>query len=283
MKDISTLVYDIEQVVKGLGGWTSAIGEVFGKDLAKVANDRFSNPPQPRSYLSLSSIGTPCDRKLWYKVNSSHLGEELSAESLGTFFYGDMIEALVIALAKASGHEVQGEQDTLEVHGIKGHRDCVIDGVTVDVKSASKYSFQKFASNSLRNDDPFGYISQLSSYVYAGKDDPLVTNKTKGAFLVVQKDRFKLCLDTYDFTQELKQKEKEMERAKTLVKGSIPESRLAPVPQSKTSPNEMLSMQCSYCEFSKICWPEARKFIYSTGPVYLTKVVKEPNVVEIIE
>jgi hypothetical protein len=43
----------------------------------------------------------------------------------------------------------------------------VIDGVTVDVKSASKYGFEKFLKHNLREDDPFGYISQLSSYVYA--------------------------------------------------------------------------------------------------------------------
>ena len=283
MKTLDTLCYDIEQTLLGYGGWDEAASEIFGKDLQQVSYDRFHKPSEPRKYLSLSSIGTPCDRKLWYKVNSPEKGEKLNAESIGTFFYGDMIEALVIALAKAAGHDVQGEQTKLNVHGIIGHRDCIIDGVTVDVKSASKYSFQKFAGHNLREDDPFGYISQLSSYVYAGRDDPLVTNKSTGAFLVVQKDRFKLCLDKYDFTEELKHKEQEMLRAKTLVKGILPETRLDTVPQSKTSPNTMLGTQCNYCEFRKICWPEARTFAYSTGYQHLVKVVKEPLVTEIIE
>lgn len=283
MKTLDTLIYDIEQTLMGLGGWDKAISLFFGSQLADVAYQRFSKPQEPRKYLSLSSVGTPCKRKLWYKVNTPEIGEPLSPEAIGTFFYGDMLEALVIALAKASGHKVEGEQDRLDVHGVKGHRDCIIDGVTVDVKSASKYSFQKFASGNLREDDPFGYISQLSSYVYAGKEDPRVVDKTTGAFLVVQKDRFKLCLDKYDFSQELDYKEKEILAAKELVAGDIPEERLEPVPQSKTSPNKMLGVSCSYCEFKKTCWPEARCFIYSNGPVWLTDVVNEPKVLELIE
>lgn len=281
-KTIETLIPDIYEVIKGNGGWDATITKYLADTISSVAGDRFSKPQQPRGYLSLSSVGTPCKRKLWYKINEGDKAEPLSAEALGTFFYGDLLEAVVIALAKASGHEVSGEQDRVSVHGVKGHRDCIIDGVTVDVKSASKYSFTKFATGTLREDDPFGYISQLSSYVYAGKDDPLVTDKTRGAFLAVQKDRFKLALDMYDFTEELKTKEQEIESAKTMVAGKLPDERLPTVPQSKTSPNQALSVACSYCEFRKTCWPEARCFLYSGGPVYLTEVIKEPNVPEII-
>lgn len=283
LKTIDTLVHDIYQVIEGKGGWDATITEYLAQTISTVAEERFSKEQVPRNYLSLSSIGTPCKRKLWYKINESEKAAPLNATALGTFFYGDLLEALVIALAKASGHDVQGEQDRLDVHGIKGHRDCIIDGVTVDVKSASKYGFEKFESGNLREDDPFGYVSQLSSYVYAGKDDPLVTNKTKGAFLAVQKDRFKLCLDEYDFTEELLNKEQEIEETKAMVSGPIPEDRVPPVPQSKTSQNTVLSVQCNYCEFRKSCWPETRTFLYSTGPTHFVEVVKEPRVMELIE
>jgi hypothetical protein len=283
MKTLETLVDDMYAVVKGLGGWDKTITEFLSTGIAEVAEQRFSKKQEPRAYLSLSGIGSPCRRKLWYKINEPGSGEELSAESLGTFFYGDLLEVLVLALAKAAGHDVQGSQDRLDVHGIKGHRDAVIDGVTVDVKSASKFGFEKFKHHKLREDDPFGYISQLSSYVYAGKDDPLVRNKHEGAFLVVQKDRFKLCLDRYDFTDELKNKEEEIEETKALVSGPMPEERLEPVPQSSKSENTKLCMSCNYCEFRKNCWPEARTFLYSTGPVHLVDVVNEPRAPELIE
>lgn len=282
-KTIDTLVNDMENVILGLGGWDNAITEYLAESIAKVAENRFSKPQEPRGYLSLSAVGDPCERSLWYKVNMADKGEPLGAEALGTFFYGDLLEAFIIAVVKAAGHTVEGEQERLDVHGVKGHRDLIIDGMTVDVKSASSYGFQKFADHNLREDDPFGYISQLSSYVYAGKDDPKVTDKNRGAFLAVKKDRFKLALDIYDFTEELKTKEQEIEHKKAVVAGDIPEERLPPVPQSKTSPNLKLDTKCGYCQFRKLCWPEARTFIYSSGPVFLAEVVKEPNVPEIIE
>jgi hypothetical protein len=282
-KKLDTIVEDIYRVVEGKGGWDATVTEFFSSSLSSIAEARFSQEQVPRDYLSLSGIGSPCDRRLWYKINQTESSEPLTAEALGTFFYGDLLEALVLSLAKAAGHNVEGMQDRVEVFGIPGSRDAVIDGVTVDVKSASKYGFEKFRKHNLREDDPFGYISQLSSYVYAGKDDPLVKNKTEGAFLVVQKDRFKLCLDRYDFTEEIAKKEEEIERVKKLVAGSIPEDRIPPVPQSKTSENTVLSTTCGYCDFRKVCWPEARTFLYSTGPVFMVDVVNEPRVTELIE
>ena len=280
-KKIDTLVEDMYNVIEGKGGWTDAIGSLMGEGIATVANQRFGKPQEPRGYLSLSSIGSPCQRKLWYKINKTNEADKLTSNTLLKFFFGDMIEELALSVAVAAGHKVEGMQDRLDVHGIKGHRDAVIDGMTVDVKSASPFAFKKFKEGNLRDDDPFGYISQLSSYVYAAKDDPLVTNKTAGAFLVIDKVNGHICLDVYDFEEELKTKEQEMLAAKEMVAGPIPEDRIPPVPQSKTSPNTKLDMTCSYCEFNKICWPEVRTFIYSTGPLHLVDVVTEPRTIEV--
>ena len=281
VKQIDTLVDDIYEVVQGKGNWTGTLGASLGRSISLVSNQRFSKPQEPRGYLSLSSIGMPCKRKLWYKVNKPGEGDPLTPNTLLKFFYGDMIEELLLSLAAAAGHYVSGEQCKLDVHGIKGHRDAVIDGMTVDVKSCSTYAFKKFKSGALRDDDPFGYISQLSSYVYAGKDDPLVTNKTHGAFLAIDKQNGHICLDVYDFTEELKTKEKEMLDAKDMVSKKIPKERIQPVPFSKTSPNTKLSMPCSYCEYKKLCWPELRTFKYSYGIENLVHIEKEPKVPEI--
>jgi hypothetical protein len=281
MKKIETLVKDIYKTLQGKGGWDGFNGANLGDDIALVANQRFTKPQEPRGYLSLSSVGTPCKRKLWYKINKAGEGEKLLPHNLLKFFYCDMIEELILQLALASGHSVKGTQDKLNVHGIQGHRDAVIDGMTVDVKSCSSYAFKKFKEGKLRDDDPFGYISQLSSYVYAGKDDPLVTNKTHGAFLAVDKQNGHICLDVYDFSEDLTTKEKEMLETKKMVSGKIPEVRIDPVPQSKTSPNTKLSMQCSYCEYKYHCWDKVRTFIYSYGPEYLIDVVNEPKVPEV--
>jgi hypothetical protein len=283
MKKIDTLVEDIESVIYGLGGWNGTIGSILGNNIATSANKRFSKPQEPRGYLSLSSIGTPCKRKLWYKVNKPGTGEPLSANLLLRFFYGDMIEELILSMVTASGHSMEGSQDRLTVHGIRGHRDCVIDGMTVDVKSCSPFAFKKFKDGSLRDNDAFGYISQLSSYVYAGKDDPLVTNKTHGAFLAVDKVSGEICLDVHDFTEDLKTKEQEMLAAKDLVAGDLPTDRIQPVPASKASPNTKLDKSCQFCEYKKICWPNLRMFKYSYGIEYLVHVEKEPKVDEVFD
>ena len=280
MADIKTLVKDMEDTILGLNGWDTIVGSEMGKEIAVTAAKRFSAPSKPRGYLSFSSIGSPCKRKLWYKINHPTVAKPLAPSDLLKFFYGDMIEELILAIVKVSGHSVAGAQDRMYIGGLAGHRDAVIDGMTVDVKSASPYSFKKFAEGNLRDEDPFGYISQLSSYVYAAKDDPLVTNKTHGAFLVVDKVGGHICLDVYDFSEEMDRKEKEVEKVKEMVKGDIPDRGFEPVPQSKTSPNMKLHPSCGFCEFNKKCWPEARRFVYKTGDVLLTDVVNTPNVPE---
>jgi CRISPR/Cas system-associated exonuclease Cas4 (RecB family) len=283
MKKIDTLVQDLESVIYGQGGWNGTVGSLLGNSIALTANKRFSKPQEPRGYLSLSSIGTPCKRKLWYKVNKPGFGEPLAANMLLKFFYGDMIEELILSMVIASGHDLKGTQDRLTVHGIRGHRDAVIDGMTVDVKSCSPYAFKKFRDGELRENDPFGYISQLSSYVYAGKDDPLVTDKTHGAFLAIDKVNGDICLDVYDFSKELETKEQEMLAAKDLVAGDIPEDRVQPVPASKASPNTKLDKSCQFCEYKKACWPKLRMFKYSYGIEYLVHVEKEPKVEEVFD
>ena len=46
------------------------------------------------------------------------------------------------------------------------------------------------------------------------------------------------------------------------------------------SGNRKLGTMCSYCQFKTLCWPGLRTFVYSSGPVFMTKVVKTPNVLE---
>lgn len=282
MKTIDTLVEDILDVVDQKGGWDLTVSSFFKETIATTLETRLTAPETPRTgSLRMSNVGTPCKRKLWYHINDDTGGETLRPETRLKFLFGDIIEDLIISLAMAAGHTVEGMQDEMEISGIKGHRDCVIDGVTVDIKSASSYAFKKFETGRLREDDAFGYISQLSSYVYAGKDDPLVKDKTRGAFLVMDKQHGKLCLDVYDFSQELPYKEAEVLNTKMIVNGSeVPERGFSSVPEGKSG-NMKLGVNCSYCEFKHKCWPSLRGFYYSRGPVYLTTVVREPNVGEI--
>lgn len=284
MKTIDTLVRDIYDVLDHKGGWDATVSQYLAGTLAETIDRRLTPPEEERKgSLRMSNLGQPCNRKLWYHIHEDYDGEELRAPTKLKFLYGDILEDLLISLAKAAGHEVTGEQDTMEIAGIKGHRDCVIDGVTVDVKSASSFSFKKFKDHDLRNNDPFGYISQLSSYVYAARNDPLVKDKKGGAFLVVDKQHGTLCLDYYDLTPEIDTKEVVVEHTKKEVNGPTPPPRaFSPVADGKSG-NKKLPMNCSYCDHKHSCWPKLRTFLGSRGPVYLTEVKREPRMKEITD
>lgn len=283
MKNISTLVKDIYEVIETGGGWDETVSEYCSGLLEDTLNRRLSSSREEHSKptLRMSQMGQPCKRKLWYSINKPGSGSSLAPSTKFKFLYGDILEDLLISLAIAAGHKVEGMQDTLEVEGIKGHRDCVIDGVTVDVKSASSFAYKKFASGGLRDDDPFGYISQLSSYVLAGREHEVESHPTLGAFLVVDKQNGNICLDMYDLGPEIEGKIEDFKSTKEMVKQEEPPERSFEDVEDGKSGNRKLGIQCSYCDYKSSCWPELRTFLYSNGPKFLTKVEKVPNVPEV--
>ena len=78
------------------------------------------------------------------------LAETISPSTRVKFLYGDILESLVLQLARDAGHEVSDEQKSVEWkhdssgYSVRGRIDAVIDGVVVDVKSVTKMSERKF-------------------------------------------------------------------------------------------------------------------------------------------
>lgn len=279
MKTIETLIEDIQNVLTGgVEASPENIEKIqnFGKALADNLVVRLTEKYTPR--LRMSNIGKPCGRQLWYEINQSEDQEPLTPETKLKFEMGHLIEDYILLLADLAGHSVEGRQDTQELHGVQGHRDAVIDGVIVDVKTASSYGFYKFKDHKLNQDDAFGYITQLQSYLEAGQTDPVVTDKSRAAFLAIEKSSGELCLDihqkeNFDFAEGY-------ERRKQMVTSKIPpEKAFFPVEDGKSG-NMKLGVNCSYCSFKKTCFPQLRKFLYSSGPRYLTRVERLPDVPE---
>ncbi|MGD9682627.1 MAG: hypothetical protein AB7W16_15675 [Candidatus Obscuribacterales bacterium] len=276
MKSLDTLVEDIYDLVdEGLECTDEELSE-FGKGVAEALANSLGRRENKKT-LRMSNIGTPCNRKLWYTVKGVE-AERLPPPARLKFAFGHILEELLLFLAKKSGHSVEGRQDTQEIEGIQGHRDAVIDGVVVDVKSASTYSFKKFEEGKLKEDDPFGYSDQIQSYLHAGQDDPLVTDKSRAAFLVIDKTLGNVCLDIHKKDRfpidSLYRYKKEI-----VAKDDPPARKYEPIPDGKSG-NMKLGMECSYCDFKKTCYPGLRTFLYSNKPVFLTEVKKEPNVPE---
>jgi hypothetical protein len=240
--------------------------------------ERMSEQRQ-EGYLRPSNLGQPCERKLWYSVNTPEAEELLSSKVKFKFLYGDLIEALVLFLAREAGHDVKGCQDQVEVHGVKGKRDAIIDGTLVDVKSANTRAFDKFERHTLRENDPFGYIDQLGFYHEASLKE--VEDKERAAFLVVDKELGGLVLD-YHERQERDWESLIAAKREMLARPEPPERGFEDVPEGKSG-NRRLTVPCTYCGFKTKCWPGLRTFVYANGPMFLTKVEKPPKPMEITD
>lgn len=267
MSNIETLVDDIYGVFDKQVQADPESVKAFGEDLARVVAEQVSEQKHP--HLRLSNLGTPCKRKLWYSINTPELAEKLPGAARIKFLIGHVTEAVVLFLAKLSGHTVEREQETVTLHGVKGHLDAFIDGELVDVKSASPYSFNKFKEGLKPEQDAFGYLTQLGSYGAA-------TSSSRGHFLAVDKVLGKLALDTHELPEV--DHEARVNAAKAILAQPRPPERGYEDEADGASGNRKLGVACSYCDFKFTCFPGVQVFNYSNGPRFLTKVMRVPKV-----
>jgi hypothetical protein len=230
--------------------------------------------------LRMSNIGRPL-RQLWYESRAEKSEHVPSASDQIKFLYGHILEEIVLMLARIAGHDVTDQQKDAEVEGISGHMDCKIDGEVVDVKTASRFAFVKFKNGTLLDDDPFGYLTQLSSYEAS-------EGTSNGGFLVINKESGDLCLYRPDDLEKPSVTDKIKYVKEALSVDSLPYRCYAPIADGKSG-NMKLPKNCVFCPFKFECNADAndgqglRVFKYSSGPTYLTRVETEPRVEEITD
>ena len=284
-KTIHTLVDDIYRLMETKEAEKSvdveAEIEKFGENMKTLMRTEFGRKRiRDNRTLRLSNIGRD-DRVLWNVVNGTEK-EEIKPATYIKFMYGHLIEEMLLFMTRMAGHEVSDEQRVCEVEGIKGHMDCKIDGLVVDVKSASAFGFKKFKDGTLAMDDAFGYVDQIKAYAHA-------CGETEFGWLAMDKANGHLAVLKYDLEdtqapihEHIKGDIRErIKHVKEMVKGDEPtELCTETVPDGKSG-NKKLGIKCSYCQYKKHCYPELRAFAYSYGPKFLSEVVNEPRVQEI--
>lgn len=274
MKSIYTLVRDIYDVVQTKDWFSPDRAGEFHAHVAGALNQEARIPS-----LRLSQMGPKCPCQLWHSIHTPELAEPYQPWAHIKFNYGHMLEAYVIQLAKAAGHEVTGEQDELILDGVVGHRDCVIDGCVVDVKSSSTLGFAKFKDGSIKDNDSFGYLDQLDGYVVASRNDPLVTNKQSGFLLAIDKTLGHLALYEHIAREErIRGRIRDYREIVSLARP--PKCTCESVPDG-ASGNYRLGVTASYNPYKFQCHPHLRTFLYANGPRYLTKVIRKPDVTEV--
>lgn len=281
MKSIYSLVTDIQWMLKENENW---ITDEVRKYIANGITDALVASSSQRAEgtkrtLRLSQMGPRCPRALWHSIHTPSLAEPLPPSAIIKFTYGHIIESLIIQMAKASGHDVQGEQDVIVLDGIQGHRDCVIDGCIVDVKSSSSLGFQKFKDGTIRTSDSFGYLDQLDGYIVGSLADPLVTVKDRGFLLAVDKQLGHLALYEHKARPDsIRNRIKEYKNIVSLAEA--PRCTCGTIADGKSG-NIRLDTVASYNAYKHCCFPNLRTFLYAGGPRYLTKVVRVPDVPEV--
>lgn len=281
---IKTLEEDIKKTLARGHILSPEVLSKFGSSIAVKLDKQLTRSKDKRepNVIRASEIGMldSCARKFWYSFHSPEVGEELAGETVMKFLYGDIIEEIVITLAKASGHDVQMEQATVEFdlghYKVRGHIDCTIDGVLIDVKSTTSYGMKDFEAG--RGGDKFGYRAQLNVYaVGTGVKEKgwVAVDKQLGAVKFISEMK---PYDTYELFDRAQQT-----LAVPSPVGKLDRLRAMP----ELNGNMSLCVECRYCQFKKECWKDAnggkgvRTFQYSTGPKHLVHIVSLPKVPEV--
>jgi len=284
MKTIDTLVQDIYNL---LGPEDNDMDQdvmhrqvsLFAQHVERHVKTFLKEKPTYRKGLRLSSIGRPA-RQLWYDKQCTDQPIPLDPSTRIKFLYGHILEELLILFSVLSGHEVTEAQKEINVEGIKGHQDCKIDGVLVDCKSTSHRGFDKFRDGTLKEDDPFGYIEQISAYA-EGND------VEKAAFLAINKQTGEICLTPVHSMEMINAGDK-IKYLKKIMDTDTPPDKCYSDVADGASGNRKLAIGCVYCNHKRLCWQDAnhgkglRVFQYANNSRYLTKVDRTPDVPEIL-
>jgi hypothetical protein len=229
--------------------------------------------------VRMSNVGKP-SRQLWYEKRDPKGRGGIDGATQIKFLYGHLLEEVVLMLVRMAGHKVTDEQKEVTVEGIVGHMDCKINGEVVDVKTASRFAFNKFKEGRLAQDDPFGYLGQLAGYEAAEGTD-------NGGFLVLNKESGELCMYVPDDLDKPNIKASISKLLPALELGTPPELCYTPVPDGKKG-NMKLAKGCNWCKYKYECYKDSndgeglRTFKYSNGLTHLTEVVVEPKVEELL-
>lgn len=267
-KAIDTLIDDIYNLLTSEEGhkpnqeWLAELGANIAMSVSRSLLERRDSRHEQGS-LRISGIGRP-ERQVWYEAKG-YQGQPLDGATKLKFLQGHILEDLLIYLAKEAGHTVTNEQKQIEIEGVKGHADCTIDGVDVDLKTASPYSFKKFADASIFKDDSFGYVPQLSSY-------HKVLGGAGCALWAIEKSSCEMTLLTFPEKEVIDPVPLIKKHKENLKKDTPPARCYTPEPDGKSG-NMALHKLCSYCAYRDICWKDSsgkkmyRSFKYANGTV----------------
>lgn len=225
-------------------------------DLSKIINEEIksSHKEQKRNYIGASSIGSACNRAIWYKYNC-YEESGYSSSSITAFDVGKRLESMIIGYLQLAGVEVITPNEFNhhllckddEVESFQGHMDgvIVIDGepCVLEIKTAKNARFQVFKNKGLKEWSS-NYYAQLMSYMG-------MKGYKRGVILALNKDSSEFHHEWIEFDSyyynELRQKAHVIQEAKE------PPDRINKSPMFLT---------CSRCSYKEVCFSDKKEGCY---------------------
>ena len=237
---------------------SSTIVNEFGEACKQAFIKHFIEEREKKFRPRMSSIGKPLCQLQMEKMGAKTATPPYNAKM--RFIFGDLVEALAIAILKSSGVKVENIQKKVthafDNEEINGTYDVKILDKIWDIKSASPYSFKyKFSEgfDAILKDDTFGYVSQ--GYLYAKADDKdfggwIAIDKSSGEWAIVETP----INDKEHFENAVKQAEKNTKA----LNSDAPFKRVYEDEEEyfnkKPTGNRILKKECTFCPYKKACW-----------------------------
>lgn len=234
-------------------------------------------PPDPtytRAGKLYPSAATKCTRSLMY----GYLGfpsEPLSARASFTFFYGQILEAGLLAAASLAGVKITDNNALMEILiGGDFHRGRS-DGIyweedyrrrNVEIKGMSGYSYGRFLREGL--DDSWGYKGQINVYMRHMLAANLINEPAETVYVAINKDNLDMCekIEPYNAQYAIEADEnfaavKKAIAAKKQPARPVKRDAKGVVLRGELLQGNVLPIGCSYCGHKHTCWTYPKQVI----------------------
>ena len=276
----------LSKAAQGRASMPSRLIKEFSEACAEALNKQF-NAQDNDFRLRMSNAGKPLCQLQMQSKNAK--AETPSYDFKMRMIMGDLLEALLISIIKASGIKVKNKHKKVEYkldknNSISGEYDIELDDGIYDIKTVSPFAFEhKFkpddAYERIKASDAFGYVAQGHGYAMAAKKPFkgwIALNKSTGEITIAEAKNNKQ--EREDIRDKLRNAFKSL-HAKRPFKRCF--SDVKEVFYKKETGNRTLGLECSYCPFKLECWKkvEFQRQLPSNGKnpkwVWYTHITKE--------
>lgn len=199
---------------------------------------------EQRSYMGASSLGEPCDRKLWYSYKQPEVIIDPRINRI--FDMGNMIEDYLVKLLNDTGHIVYTKDDDNKQFGfvdgiIAGHIDGVISlnvPHLLEFKSYNDSRYKELVKSGVKESAPI-YYTQCCVYMEK-------MNLDKCLFMALNKNTAEIYIEIINSDP---------------IEANWAINRGKEIGNRDTEPDRKYDhkshFKCKLCSYRKTCWAEA--------------------------